>query len=363
MDSNSGLTVEWRNLDLLRAVAVLCVLMAHVRTMIFGYQEEHPIELLSKIGVYLFFVHTSCVLMLSLDRMPPERRTLKFYVRRAFRIYPLSVLATSLMFWLRIPAMGLPEARRSLGEILANLALVQNLTNINSTPVVAWTLPFELQMYLVLPFIWAAIRLSKSAMPVIWLLLGVVLIRAVACSIGPHNFVFIGFKIHIGQLNLIRFVPCFLSGVVAYKMAQFVHGRNPSAIWPAFVIGIVVIWTLLFDRLYRSDFLVEALSDAFCLVVGAAIPLFKEMPRSVLTSLAHQMAKYSYGIYLSHPLIIGALFGWHNGLSFGTRLALFVACMIVVPVALYHLIESPMIALGKRLTGTLGVGFSPYSAR
>ena len=44
-------------------------------------------------GVLMFFVHTSMVLMLSLERTRLSGRALfgAFYLRRAFRLYPFSM--------------------------------------------------------------------------------------------------------------------------------------------------------------------------------------------------------------------------------------------------------------------------------
>src|SRR5467141_1625933 len=86
-----------RNLDVLRAIAVLLVLLDHV-AFFSGAPEsvKGPFFVLGHAGVVIFFVHTSLVLMRSLERT--QARGLKgwlrardFYMRRAFRIYPLAI--------------------------------------------------------------------------------------------------------------------------------------------------------------------------------------------------------------------------------------------------------------------------------
>lgn len=67
----------------MRSVAVLCVVIAHGLT----YLGLPAIAGWSGItGVCFFFVHTSLVLMFSLERDPEVG---SFYLRRMFRIYPL----------------------------------------------------------------------------------------------------------------------------------------------------------------------------------------------------------------------------------------------------------------------------------
>src|ERR1700691_3391124 len=70
------------NLDMLRACAVMMVLVDHT----FQAVIKHSVRLtwLGRCGVLLFFVHTSCVLMMSLDRHKSSEYHLfrDFYVRR-----------------------------------------------------------------------------------------------------------------------------------------------------------------------------------------------------------------------------------------------------------------------------------------
>lgn len=53
-----------------------------------------PIQYLGIMGVMVFFVLTTLVLMWSLERKP---HTLDFYIRRVFRIYPLALAAIAMV--------------------------------------------------------------------------------------------------------------------------------------------------------------------------------------------------------------------------------------------------------------------------
>ena len=68
------------------------------------------------------------------------------------------------------------------------------------------------------------------------------------------------------------------------------------------------------------------------------------------TKSAGLVARYSYGIYLSHVPLIWLCFQRLTGLPVAGRWALFVALICVVPVVLYHAIEQPMIRVGKALS-------------
>src|ERR1700722_3087929 len=145
------------NLDFLRACAVLFVLVDHTLNSL-GIHAIGGSDMnwLGRTGVLFFFVHTCCVLMMSLDRYQGDALFSAFYVRRAFRIYPLSIVAV-------LAAMMPPHALALRPwEWLSNLALIQNLTFGRDAFGNIWSLPLEVQMYLFLPFIFLLVRRSKT---------------------------------------------------------------------------------------------------------------------------------------------------------------------------------------------------------
>src|ERR1035437_1337666 len=148
------------NLDILRAFAVTIVCVEHlVRTLNAhtGFHNEAVCAFTSQIGragVLAFFVHTSLVLMYSLERMAgsTDRVSLRFYIRRFFRIYPLSMFCVTLAVILHIPSntWTVPDAVTPR-VIVSNLLLVQNIIGKSNVIGPLWSLPYEVQMYLVLP--------------------------------------------------------------------------------------------------------------------------------------------------------------------------------------------------------------------
>lgn len=152
---------EMPNLDLLRSIAVSLVVVEHTLiAMHYHWIGSWNIAWLGVVGVFIFFVHTSLVLMWSLDRHP---HVMGFYVRRIFRIYPLAIviLLTSVIF--RIPSLkdagghtffAMPHLR----ALVENLLLIQDIHGGQSIWGVMWSLPFEVQMYFLLPFLFFFVR-------------------------------------------------------------------------------------------------------------------------------------------------------------------------------------------------------------
>ena len=66
----------------------------------------HPVDwYCGRLGVLIFFVHTSLVLMLSMERgkLRSKELYLNFYIRRIFRIYPLSIVAVLMVITFELP--------------------------------------------------------------------------------------------------------------------------------------------------------------------------------------------------------------------------------------------------------------------
>src|ERR1700716_2264357 len=142
------------NLDMLRSFAVLNVLTVHILICGLRIEQVGPVSLLKfgRWGVLIFFVHTCLVLAYSLER---NSAFWPFLARRVFRIYPLSAVVVLCVVALAIP-VGFPgdhfyAPNRQSWNVLLNLLLVQNFRGGISVLAPLWSLPYEMQMYLLLP--------------------------------------------------------------------------------------------------------------------------------------------------------------------------------------------------------------------
>ena len=223
---------EQPNLDLLRSLAVTTVLADHlVPTLKFliGYDNPALLALTLHIGhagVLAFFVHTSLVLMYSLDRLDRSGHGLlavRFYIRRVFRIYPLSVFCIATALLLDIPAMTWRSTEPITWKVtLANLLLIQNLWTKQSVLGPLWSLPYEVQMYLVLPLLHRYARRSRSA-------IGLLALFGIFCAIGT------AIAVTSGRMNMAAYVPCFVAGVLCYALRRSQREKIPAGFWPWFV--------------------------------------------------------------------------------------------------------------------------------
>ena len=326
------------NLDFLRAVAVLLVFGQHISRRLLGTETTTPISYLGLFGVLLFFVHTSLVLMYSMERSGLQGKQLvrDFYIRRAFRIYPLSILTIAVALALHLDSnvngiAGLSYgARPSVKAALAQFLLVQNLIPLKSIVNVLWSLPFEVQMYLFLPFIFAIVSSRRR----LWSLLAFWVASFLVAWGQPRVW-------WLYHAPLLRFVPCFLPGVIAYILPRKAVLR--SYLWPLLIAGLIVVYTAWPG---------ELLGGVLCLILGLSIPLFGEIRSPWLRIVANRIATYSYGIYLSHQFCIWFALEVLARYSTWVKASVLIGSLVLLPIVLYHTIEHPMIRLGVRLAAS-----------
>lgn len=318
------------NLDFLRAVAVISVVVEHT-LLAYGVNRvgSWPSNWIGVTGVFVFFVHTALVLMWSLERKP---HTVDFYIRRIFRIYPLAILITVLTITLHAPVSSVGPGYFSyrppanLSEALSALLMVPNLWRGYMPVGVMWTLPYEVQMYVALPLVFFFVRQNFSPWPLLFFwIFAVVLCRTLFRGV-PHNFFLC--------------IPYFLPGVIAY-----VGFGRWKAFFPAwslpFALAAAWAWFMHNPGWRRANFL--------CLGIGLLLPLFHQLKARAVVRVSHLIAQYSYGMYLTHPfaIVLGLYCMPHAPLAL--QLATILASTAVLSIAAYHVIERPLIRLGSRV--------------
>ncbi|MCX6595736.1 MAG: acyltransferase [Acidobacteria bacterium] len=323
MDRNSS------NLDLLRSIAVLAVYFSHVSQML-KVESVGPISVnaFAQMGVLAFFVHTSLVLMFSMDRlqMPAAAMFKAFYVRRAFRIYPLSIVTVAATVVFSIPAVAWKEYV-PLGrlDLVSNLLITQNLTFSPEALGVLWSLPLEVQMYVILPVLYLAVR----RWPYWWLPVGLWVLAVVAAPIQAKT---------ISRLSVLQYGPCFLGGVLCYVLCKYRRYSFPSWGWPAIILAAFGIRQLGVSAGWVA-----------CLLLGAALPHIQEVQQPWIKTAAAWIAKYSYGIYLSHLIVLWTAFVVLEAWPLWGQILVCVSLSVALPMAMFHWIEQPMMAVGAQL--------------
>lgn len=359
-------TNDLANLDMLRSTAVGLVFLGHL----LGSMKIRGLGDVGHFGVLLFFVHTSLVLMMSMGRLHLAGVQLYkvFLVRRLFRIYPLSILAVCTVVALRIPSAPWLEGNGFIWPgwpgFLSNLFLVQNVTHSGSVLSVLWSLPFEVQMYATLPLFYVLLIRRPSAWTGCLIWLGGIVAASIEYLVRGESVL---------DFLLLRYLPCFLAGALAWQLMATARGKLLSWLWPCVLIALILLfrledlvrvygfdWRGLLHGSLRNDHLTwlpasfDLLRDwLFCGVTGMLIPFFVQITNPGLNAITSKIAKYSYGIYVCHVPVLWFCFT----LLSTTHLficAVEAICLTgLISFCLYHLIELPAIQFGKKLSTRL----------
>ena len=208
-------------------------------------------------------------------------------------------------------------------ELGSNLLFIQNLTYSHSVVGPLWSLPIEVQMYLVLPFLFLWKRRSLWWLLALWLV----------CGLLGH------FPQTIPALtwfSLLLFISELLTWIMAFTLPE--KKTIPSYLWPVFIVLLAVVFLWSPSRRIGAE---------LCLLLGLAIPRFKEITFRPVKLISHRIATYSYGIYLGHSFFIWFALTRHNSWI------LFWLMWLIIPAVLYHAFEHPAIELGRRLAEKL----------
>lgn len=319
-------------LDGLRALSALLVITAHMHQKIWHWTS-------GRLGVYVFFV-LSGYLITSIA-LNEERETgrvdLKaFYIRRAFRIFPVYylVLATYaiLIFGLHI---GGQERLEGLHRAMPYyLTYFQEIAYAHSTSYLpfmqSWSLGIEEKFYLVWPVL-AFLILPRFRRWAAFALAGMM-----ACSGFAHGAV----------LDIIYPYSSILIGcLLAIFLERIPFGRL-SRWWPCILLGVLIVQTVIIprddSRIYFTLFslLIAALLG---IIVTAKTPMNRLLSWKPLVWIG----KVSYGVYLVHLLCLNVA----ERVAHNPLVAYLLACAVSVAVAstLHLCYERPLISLGRKL--------------
>lgn len=200
-------------------------------------------------------------------------------------------------------------------------------------------------MYLLLPLFYFVLRRYERWLPALPLWLGAAMLAFIATnSRFPRSF------------HAAVFPPMFIGGMMAYQLLHRQYKRGgvarklPAFLWPFFVLvlirvqGVIVGW-----KSFESPW-GALLNACICLVLSIAIPSFNDLSVRWIVWPAEKVAKYSYGIYLLHVPALLIVFRAFPQLPLAIKTVAFLALTGLFAFASFHLIEYPLILLGKRLT-------------
>lgn len=349
-------TARIQSLDGLRFLAANIVFFSHAQPLsgLAWMRDLANMDMLnSKSAVAFFFVLSGLVLHFSLSKdTPTPAFTLRFLVRRWFRIYPLyyvSLLISALVALLeltRIPTlMGYDIMEQEVlqphndpVQWIHHGLLVTPGLNFDFINPPIWTLAAEMRMAFILPFIsFAIVRLSFG----LGFVLGIAFVIAAPWLASV-------------TLPTLGLIPLFAAGAWAAQHRRVFGRLGSQTSWLMLLSGIIVYsqsvrLSSFFDNHDLSHMYLAGLSS---LLILLSINNITPLRVSLSTMIPLRLAATSYGLYVLHfPILLTMAFVfWKMGFSSPGIVPAAYFFTLVAAYFGYRFIEVPMIQLGQRLT-------------
>jgi peptidoglycan/LPS O-acetylase OafA/YrhL len=346
-----------RALDGLRGIAVIAVLVYHQGVSPIDGGATYGWMTGGFLGVDLFFV-LSGFLITSLLVIDYERRgtvlSVEFWRRRARRLLPaLFVFIGLVAIYTRVILEPYERGRIRGGAIstlfyVNNYWLAQNPENAVKPLGHMWSLAIEEQFYVFWPFVLAGL---------LW---------AVRGSVHRAGFAIAGLSVFSVVLLAVRYDPAnpwpvylatetrvfaILFGAVvaiAFRTGRAsvgkVHARVIEAAgWIGLVVLLVLFWRVRFfdDWMYGAVLVLAALAAAVCIYAvmhDQSVSLRRVLSWRALCFVG----TISYGLYLFHIPVYGAISTAHTPLRGYALFAVRVTVTLAIAVLSYRLIERPI---------------------
>lgn len=344
------------NLNLMRLILALTVLISHSYPLALGFKGVDPLYglvgmTMGSVAVDLFFLTSGFLVTASLLS---RNNATDFVISRVLRIYPalLVILALTVFFigplFTTIPLSEYFSSKETYVYLYKNITLIaggwDRLPGVfKDNPYAGavngslWTLTYELLMYLILVSVWVVIRAAsknntvmfRSAIVLIFCVSGflTVLIKMVGIIL-PMAAV-------VDALAKLSFM--FFSGSLFYI---FKHRVRLSGLVFFVLASLVVVSACYVSRLF---YVVYMLSVGYILFYMAYVP-------SGFVRAYNKVGDYSYGIYIFAFPVQQIIAAMCPGISVWSMTLVSVSLVLLLAIGSWHAIEKPALQFKGRVS-------------
>jgi peptidoglycan/LPS O-acetylase OafA/YrhL len=318
-----GNKIYFKNLNGLRFIAALIVLLSHVSQLInvFGVTESFspvynsPVQ--GDLGVILFFALSGFLityLLLKEQQLTGTINVIAFYIRRALRIWPLYFLTIALAFFVFPFINFLVFNGNSAAVIWSKLSLklffycifmpniVMDFLGFIPYATHSWTIGAEEQFYFLWPLFFKKIK--NKIMIFVGVLIVYLLVYYLLHYLPSENkYSKIGFLIWsrypiscmaIGGLYAYL---AFIKNTTAEKIKRILFTAWVQIVM--FALLLVFALTGYYFRIFNNEMYAILLGYQVCNLAVNPKPVF-----NLENKLFSYLGKISYGLYMFHPLAI-----------------------------------------------------------
>lgn len=343
-------------IDFLRGIAILLVLISHVFLVGASFNKSSlflkTIYLYSQnggIGVDLFFVLSGFLisgLIFGEYCQHKEFRPVRFLIRRGFKIYPLYYIV--ILIGLLLPGLFLNRSFYSK-DLYSELLFVVNYVNSGDPPLGhLWSLAVEEQFYFFLSiFLFILIKFYKLSLTIFLNTYIIFFVTGFVCR-AINFYEYNGSWWKVVPLSHERFDSLFFGVLLSY-IFRFEKALLKWFTDRAWVILVISLCAVLLNFSQSVSWKVKSIvllgiNPIFFGFIMIVLLEMKQLCNSKFIKPFSFIGKYSYSIYLFHPLIINVVKNETNGMPFLYYTVSF-SGSIISGIALSKLIEFPFLKI------------------
>lgn len=340
----------FNNLDGLRAIAALGVIVAHFfdENRLGNHPLFFKLAQLGNTGVSLFFVLSGFVITrILLNTVKGQKYFSSFYGRRTLRIFPLYYF--SLLCYNYLPyILGIHPALGDFSRQWYHYLYLQNFARTFGWdfegPGHFWSLGVEEHFYLMWPaLVYFAYTANKN--------------RLLSISFGIMIFSLVlrwlmldhGYEIDVFTFTRIDQLAmgCVLA-IFEYK--GILEKINNKVFIALMFLGVVLVaWSGTFSYFYLNVFKHNAFGLLYFALIAFCIKAAQSnwFNRFLTTSVMQFLGKISYGLYIWHVLAMLLLDHYLKSINLAIDFGLLVVLTVIISTLSFYWLETPFLKLKK----------------
>jgi peptidoglycan/LPS O-acetylase OafA/YrhL len=341
------------SLDGMRAISIALVLIGHSNEIVSRFTKipQGCLLALAHTGVMVFFVISGFLitnLLMKECNATGDIRLKRFYLRRAFRIFPPFYVYLGIIFLLTLVGVFHAALQTFLAAALysTNYYVGRDAGFIGVQHI--WSLSIEEQFYLLWPALLLWLGRRKSISLALVILLVSPLVRAITYQfLAPQNRAMVDRMFH-SSMDTIMF-GCLLA--LLWRSERFLKLARPLIAdrTGSLLMGVAVVFLLVLDPVlnlrYRGGYHLLAGMTLQGLAISAILLRVVHRPEKLSGRLLNvgavrHIGIISYSLYLWQNIIIGE---WQRFFPFD------LLALLAVAEASYWLVERPALRLRDRI--------------
>ncbi|MBC7695330.1 MAG: acyltransferase [Burkholderiales bacterium] len=367
-NNNDTQRIYFKNLDTLRFLAAYMIVLLHC---FFGWQIKYgnpefiktslstssigKLELIIhnfSFGVDIFFIVSGFLLtylLLCEKEKTGKVDVIKFYIRRAFRIWPLYFLMILLAPLLSYFLYEQSPTYLYHFFFSGNFDLIENGPKSVATNHL-WSICIEEHFYIFCPLIIGFIPMKKLPQTLLFIILSCIFFRGFFL-ISTNDY---GMSYYVHTLSRIDVLA--LGGLFGYL---FYHNQlkfNHSLQVRLIIYAVFLLMFFNVNYVESGSFLIDTMKKyIFVIPFSYWIGNFLFHPKAMFSnnkpSIFHQFGKVSYGIYMFNPVIIFLAIYFFDKYSFQNYFFFLLIVHVTLAITTflsYRFIEMPFLALKER---------------